>query len=240
MKRTCLTALLLTAILMPPAARAEEEEKRKLTLDSSVYLLAAGMSGDVTIKGITTDLDVGFGDMMESLELGTMGTVRVGYGRWALTTDVIFMALGASKGGFSGDIDQWIVEPSLSYQVCRYFEPLVGVRYNSIRGEIRGPAGRNATGRQDWFEPFVGALLMLPLGEKFSLNLRGDAGGFGVGTELSWQAFPYVNWDISRRCSLQAGYRWVSTDYDTGRGANRFAYDVLSQGPQVGLTFKFN
>ena len=171
MKRTCLTALLLTAILLPPAARAEEE-KQKLTLDSSVYLLAASMSGDVTIKGITTDLDVGFGDMMESLELGAMGTVRVGYGRWALTTDVIFMALGGSKGGFSGDMDQWIVEPSVSYRVCRYFEPLVGVRYNSIRGEIRGPAGRNLTDRQDWFEPFVGAVLTLPLGDKFSLNVQ--------------------------------------------------------------------
>jgi hypothetical protein len=237
MKHQLLIALALAATLFPSVSLAEEE--KKWTVETSIYMLAAGMSGDVTIKGVTTDLDVGFSDVMENLEFGAMGLVRVGYGRWALTTDVIFMALGASKGGFTGDIDQWIVEPALSYRVCRYFEPLVGVRYNSIRGEIRGPLGRTPTGTQDWVEPFIGATVSYPLCEKVSLNCRGDVGGFGAGAELTWQAFPHIHWELSERCSVQAGYRWVSTDYETGSGVNRFAYDVLSQGPQIGLTMKF-
>jgi hypothetical protein len=56
---------------------------------------------------------------------------------------------------------------------------------------------------------------------------------------LTWQAFPYVNWQLSQRCSLQAGYRWVYVDYETGSGANEFKYDVLTEGPQIGVTFRF-
>jgi hypothetical protein len=35
------------------------------------------------------------------------------------------------------------------------------------------------------------------------------------------------------------GYRFLSTDYETGSGLNRFKYDILSQGPQLGLTLHF-
>jgi hypothetical protein len=38
--------------------------------------------------------------------------------------------------------------------------------------------------------------------------------------------------------SLQLGYRWLY-DYETGSGASRFKYDMLSQGMQLGVTFHF-
>lgn len=41
------------------------------------------MSGDVTVKGVSADLDVGFDTIMDNLEFGAMGKVRVGYERWA-------------------------------------------------------------------------------------------------------------------------------------------------------------
>jgi hypothetical protein len=38
---------------------------------------------------------------------------------------------------------------------------------------------------------------------------------------------------------LRWGYRRVYTDYETGSGPSQFKYDVLSQGPQLGVTFHF-
>jgi hypothetical protein len=38
---------------------------------------------------------------------------------------------------------------------------------------------------------------------------------------------------------LQAGYRFLSTDYETGSGVNRFRYDVRVHGPQLGFTLHF-
>jgi hypothetical protein len=69
--------------------------------------------------------------------------------------------------------------------------------------------------------------------------VRGDGGGFGVGSDLTWQAFPYFGWQFAKWGSLQAGYRWLYMDYETGSGTRQFKYDMLNQGPQLGFTLHF-
>lgn len=229
----------LALMLGLTSAVTANAQTSKWTFDATLYGLAAGMSGDVGIGPASADVDAGFDDIMDNLEFGAMGKMRIGYDRWSLSTDVIYMGLGGSKGEVSVDMDQWVVEPTLGYTVCKGFEALAGVRYNNLSGEIRGPLGRNPTGTQDWWDPIVGANFSLPFAKKFSLDLRGDVGGFGVGSDLTWQAFPFVSWHLSKSFSMHAGYRWVYTDYETGSGASRFSYDMLTQGPQLGFTFHF-
>jgi hypothetical protein len=201
------------------------------------------MSGNVGIGPVKADVDFGFDKVWDNLEFAAMGTVRVGYDRWALTTDVIYMGLGTSKNDVIVDMDQWMVEPTISYQVSKYVEPLVGVRYNNLNAEIRRPGilptPRVRSGTQDWWDPIVGANLRLPLGKNLSLNLRGDIGGFGVGSDLTWQVFPFLGWRFAKWGSLQAGYRWFYMDYESGSGSSRFEYDMLIQGPQIGFTLHF-
>jgi hypothetical protein len=48
-----------------------------------------------------------------------------------------------------------------------------------------------------------------------------------------------LDWRFAKWGSLQAGYRWLSMNYETGSGVNRFKYDMLIQGPQIGVTFHF-
>ena len=241
MKHTALLSLFAAALLAPPAAGASETNK--WTFDLSLYGLAVGMSGDIGVGPVNADVDVGFDKIWDNLEFGAMGTLRLGYDRWALTTDVLYMGLQGSKNGVTAEFDQWMVEPTISYRVCKYFEPLAGVRYNYLSGELRGPGilptPRIPTGTQDWWDPIVGANLNLPLGKNFSFNVRGDIGGFGAGSDFTWQAFPYFGWQFAQWGSLQAGYRWVYMDYETGSGASRFKYDMLIQGPQLGFTIHF-
>lgn len=220
MKLKILFTLTFVSALLPLAAHAENHNPWKF--DVSLYGLAAGMSGDVGIGPINADVDFGFDKVWDNLEFAMMGTVRVGYDRWALTTDVVFMGLGASRNNVTVDMDQWMVEPTLSYRVSKYFEPLVGVRYNNLGGEIRGPLSRDPIGTQDWWDPIIGTKLTLPLGKGFSFNVRGDIGGFGVGSDFTWQAFPYFDWRFAKWGSLQAGYRWLYMDYETGSGTSQF------------------
>ncbi len=234
--------LLLSAALLAALA-TQANETNKWTFDVSLYGLAVGMSGDIGIGSVNADINAGFDKIWDNLEFGAMGTVRVGYGPWALTTDIIYMGLEGSKNGVTAEFDQWMVEPTLSYRVSEYLEPLAGVRYNNLSGEIRGPGvlptPRIPTGTQEWWDPIVGANATLPLGKGFSLNVRGDVGGFGVGSDLTWQVFPYFGWRFAKWGSLQLGYRWLYMDYETGSGASRFKYDMLNQGPQIGLTAHF-
>jgi hypothetical protein len=213
------------------------------TFDASLYGVAAGMSGDVTIKGITADVDVGFDKVLENLKFGAMGTVRVGYDRWSVSADVIYMDLGASKGTVSADVQQWLVQPMLGYKICRYFEVTAGTRYNNLSAKIEGtgPLGnfRASSGTVEWWDPVFGGRASLPLFKTLSFEVMGDVGGFDVGSKLTWQAQPLLNWRFTNWGSVQAGYRWLSTDYSQGSGANQFRYNILTQGPQLGFALSF-
>jgi hypothetical protein len=202
--------------------------------------MAAGMSGDVTIRGITANADADFSTILKNLKLGAMGKVRVSNDTWSLATDVIYMELGSSSHGVDIDLKQWVVEPTVGYRINPNVELLIGGRYNSIGGELRGPGVLPLpvirTGTQEWIDPIIGANLRFPVNGKWSLNLRADIGGL---SGFTWQAYPAASWQFSPTGSLQMGYRWVSNDHDTGSGANHFAYHVLSEGPQVGATFRF-
>jgi hypothetical protein len=237
MKNKLLFTLTLATALLPSALRAEETNK--WTFDASLYGLAAGMSGNVAVKGVPADVDVGFNKIWDNLKFGAMGGARLGYDRWALSTEVIYMDLEAPKGPFTAKAEQWMVQPALEYQVCRYFDAYAGTRYNSIHLALNGPLGVNPSGTQDWWDPIIGARVSLPVWKKLSFNVSGDIGGFGVGSDLTWQAYPCFNWQFTRVMSLQVGYRFLYTDYETGSGLNRFKYDMLTSGPQIGFTFHF-
>ena len=238
--------LALTGVVGPVAvaqadeAAVVEAEDAGWTVDVSVFVLGANMDGTIGVAGHDADIDVSFGDITEDLEMGAMGLVRVAHDRWAFTTELIYMGLGASAGPFGTDVDQWNIEPSASFRVSDRFETIVGVRYTNISAEIRGPFGREVSGTVDWWDPIIGGRLMLPIGDgTWTFYLRGDVGGFGVGSDIAWQLFPYFGWQFGERGSMQVGYRALSMDYDEGSGASEFKYDVVTQGPQLGVTFRF-
>lgn len=240
MKRKLLLTLTLATALLTPAVRAEETNHWHL--DTSLNLFLAGLGGDVTVKGQPAKVDASFGDILENLEAGAAGRFTLGYDRWFLSTEFSYMRLSASVPAAKAELKQWLVEPSLGYKVCEYFAGFAGVRYNNISGDVtfNGPLGKVATGTQDWWDPIIGANVSLPLvGNKLTFACHFDIGGFGVGSDLTWQAYPYLSWRFAKWGSAQLGYRWLGTDYQTGSGTSEFKYDVIVQGPQIGLTVHF-
>jgi hypothetical protein len=239
--KTILHAL-LTLPLVGSASAALAAETNHWHFDTSLNLFVAGMSGDLAAKGLPAHVDASFGNIFDHFEGGAAGRVTVRYDRWFLSTEFSYMKLGAS--GDNGDIElkQWLVEPTLGYQFCEYLAGFAGARFNSIDAEINfdGPRGQVRGGTQDWWDPIIGTQLSVPLiPNKLTFDGRFDIGGFGVGSDLTWQAYPYLNWRFAGWGSAQLGYRWLGTDYETGSGANRFRYDVILSGPQIGFTFHF-
>ena len=90
---------------------------------------------------------------------------------------------------------------------------------------------------ETWFEPFVGARMGIDLSEHWSLNIRGDIGGFGVsGADFAWQAAALIGyrWDLEGwNISLFGGYRALSQDYSN----DDFGWDAITHGPLLGVHF---
>jgi hypothetical protein len=92
---------------------------------------------------------------------------------------------------------------------------------------------------KDWIDPIIGARFRADLSKKFSLAVRGDIGGFSVGSDFTWNASAILGYHFSQTVSAWLGYRALGVDYESGSGFSKFKYDVIMQGPIVGLGFHF-
>ncbi|GAB3514639.1 hypothetical protein [Pseudoxanthomonas daejeonensis] len=139
------------------------------------------------------------------------------------------------------DVSQKAVQPMVFYQLNDSLEVLGGVRYNRIRLGLRSTL-QIADGLQrgeDWIDPIVGLRYTLPLGGGNSFDVLANAGGFGIASDLAVQVRPMFHFGIGRSATLDAGYQFFYMAYEQGSGTDRFAYDVWTTGPVIGLTFRF-
>ena len=73
------------------------------------------------------------------------------------------------------------------------------------------------------------------LSKAWYLTGKADIGGFGIGSELTWQGSCALGCQVTRNIFVEAGYRYLYTDYNQGG----FLYDVTQSGAQItaGITF---
>ena len=119
---------------------------------------------------------------------------------------------------------------------------LAGLRYNDLSVDLRttGPlTDRRASGGESWVDPVIGGIFEHKFSEAWSTSLRGDIGGFGIGSDLAWQAIASLRWQASPRIGVVGAYRYIYMDYDDGTGNQRFLYDMSISGHALGVVFTF-
>ena len=108
---------------------------------------------------------------------------------------------------------------------------------------VSGDRALARSGGVEWVDPFVGARIRFQPARGEEIVVRGDVGGFGAGSKFTWQALATYNWQICTQGPMlidgYAGWRALSVDYAQGTGVERFEFDVLQQGPVMGITGRF-
>ena len=235
------------------------------------YVWMPSMDADVTVNGLSGSVDVSFGDILDDyLDFALMGRVEVWKGKWGFTFDGVYFDLGMdeefkgtrSATSFDLDIDfkLGMADFGLAYRLLEQvsvrnpqskiiFEPYGGLRYAYLKQKADlnidiiglGPPGITLGKSEDWVEPFIGARIICDLTDKVSLNVRGDAGGFGIGSasRLTWNFIAGIDYKLSKNVSLDAGYRILDIDYSRGSGSDKFAADAKIEGPVLGMTILF-
>jgi hypothetical protein len=216
---------------------------------AELYFMGASMSGTTAVGPVEAQFDPSFSEILDNLQFGAMLNYRGEAERYAVSADVVFMALGASRDGERGspaakaDADMWMGQLHGSWRTSQIFEVLAGFRYTSIASTVvLTPITGNAqTGKatKGWLDPIVGARVKAPVGEGFSLEGYGDIGGFGVGCDLTWMLQGRVNWQASRAVALGLGYRAIYQDYSSGSGSDYFGWKVTMQGPVAAVNVSF-
>jgi len=238
------TALIGAALLAAAPLHAEG-----WTHEFAPYLWGAGMDGTAGVRDVTADVNQSFGDIVENLEFGFMGMYRGTRDRYSITVDTVYMGLGAVERGPGGllkadiDLDQLALEVDGGYEVFDRFVVFGGLRYNDIDAKVKTTGVldvvRQAKGSESWVDPLVGAHYTIPFNDQWSANLRGDIGGFGIGSDFAWQGVATLRWQATPGLGVVAAYRYIAMDYDSGSGNDYFKYDMAMSGPALGVVFTF-
>jgi hypothetical protein len=251
-----ITGLLLTIICLPVYAAETNSDSDSWQITLVAYLHLAGMNGDVTIEGITTEVNESFSDLIENADFGGSFHFEARKGKWGIFVDPMYMKMSADEeaGALMVEIkvEQWLVELGGIYEISNWsfgnavdrkasIDLLAGGRYFSLDVDMGSNLLPDTNGSGNWIDPFVGVLFKADLSKKVSLVLRGDIGGFGIGSasDFVWNAYTALGYDFSKKTTLWFGYRVLDIDYEDGRDTDLFAWDMATSGFVVGLAYRF-
>lgn len=96
-------------------------------------------------------------------------------------------------------------------------------------------AGVSTAPTAEFVDPIIAVRGSAPLSDRWSVLGYADVGGFGVGSELTWQAAVTANYQATENLFLSFGYRHLHVDYRDGGTV----FDGAMSGPLIGATWQF-
>jgi hypothetical protein len=218
------------------------------------YVLFPNMIGKTALGNLPEmNVDVKSSQIFENLQFGAMVYLEASNEKWNLNSDLLYMNIGqgvknntlVSNGDVSAKQLGW--ELAGLYKVRPWFEVGMGTLLNSIKLELdinRNNIGVGTTNikkktTKTWIDPMLIAVFKNTPGEKFVYTVRGEIGGFRVGSQFAWQMQAYAGYRFSKLFQIQGGYRIISLDYNTGNGADYFLYNINTSGPVIKFGFHF-
>lgn len=214
------------------------------------YGWVSAIDGDVGIGHLSSPVDVSMSDTLDSLDMTYMGLVEASYGKWSFGVDLIYGKLSQDIGGgghlfdsFRFEQKQWLITPMVSYRAVEtdryHMDVFAGARFTVIEVELTGRfarGGEETVSRDtDWVDPIIGVRGQADLSDKWFFRYYGDIGGFGVNSDLTWQAFAGIGYKVTDNVNVALGYRGLGVDYSDGP----LTLDTVTHGPVIGLEVHF-
>jgi hypothetical protein len=221
------------------------------TFSVTPYFWAAGLSGQTSQFGVPTvvDIDASFSDIFDNLDFAAMVIGEARNGRYSIFGDLIYTKLGAD-----GATPLGILATTVDVEAST-FAGLAGAGYSVIDG----PSGRLDVvgGVRVWSVDtdlsFSGVVLdgqtrsdgatwvdgLVGVRGNYSFTPKIFAVGWalvGAGeADLDWDVAAGIGYRFNDKYSATLGYRALGVDYSE----DGFLFDVVQQGPIMGLTVRF-
>lgn len=253
--------LALAAPAPAPAQTETAADTDKWQFEITPYLFAAGMNGKTGIGSVTANVDMSFDDILKNLDQGFMALFEARKGPWTYGLEGVYFKLkdeGAKSwqgplgstgtGTLDATMTEQLYQLTAGYRVmdehtkvdvlgaARYTQLDTALTLTATTGSPLLPDGSNSiSGTESWWDPVIGARVLVPIADKWTLVGYADYGGFGVGSDPTYQLLAGVNWQFSKSVNAKAGYRYLYQNYQNGS----FIWDMKSSGYYLGAGFRF-
>lgn len=217
----------------------------------SPYLWFAGTHGTVGALGRNASVHASAWDILQHFNFGLMGGAELRHDRFLLYGDMLWIRLSDSKAlpfpglaATSADVrvGQFLWTSKVGYRVIDRekfkADADIGSRYWHLGQRLNlNPSilGLNVTASQGWADIVLGGRVEVPVGPKLSLTVLGDVGGWNATAKLDYQFAGLVNFKVSPKWTIGAGYRYLFVDYRSGANL----YNMVTDGAVLGVTYRF-
>lgn len=233
-----------------------DEEQKDWNFVVAPYFWFGGLNGQIAIADIQADVDAGFSDIFSNLKMGFMLYGEVRYHRFGLAVDWLTLNLNMegtrpiSGGVVQVDPDMTFLETSILFSILHNakwsIDAHAGVRTWWFNAKLEtekliGDENKVAENSVSWVDPLIGGKAVYLPHKKWPLNLRFDFGGFGAGSDFTWQVYGGAGFRFARSWTVLLNYRALGIDYSQGSEGNAdyVKFDAILQGPLLGIMATF-
>src|SRR5262249_1699157 len=167
------------------------------------YLWFPGVHGNVGALDRDISVHASAIDVLSHFRFGLMAFADARWKRLVLPLDVFWVRLQDDNAApfpnlaaTTADVKAgaFILTPKVGYRLADRekikLDVLTGFRYWHLSQDLKfspSSLNLNVSPSQNWVDPLVGVRIQTPVSKKFEVNLTGDVGGWGVGSELDYQ-----------------------------------------------------
>lgn len=239
------------ALAVPGAATAADG---KWDYSGTLYGWFPGVSTTVETPVGEVESEVGFDEILDTLDIAFLGALEARKGRISLVGDLQYFDVGVEaeppKGMLFSDaeVDSKMVllsayatyalvdREDLRFDIgggLRYVDATIDTHLNGI-GMVPDAAFSRDGG---WTDGLVAARVTRRFNDRWYGVAYGDVGGFGIGdsSELTWQVFVGSGYRFNQTWSAVGGYRHLSIE----RNFNKFDVTAGVSGPFLGFQASF-
>jgi hypothetical protein len=215
------------------------------------YLWFSGINGDMTLGSHTINFNVPFKDIFNNLKFGVAATEEIRKGRIVFLSDQLYVRVGAQKvravAGFPRELtinatnNTFYWDNEIGYRgvaTDRFnLDALVGMQYWYVDTGLNAnpPFTSSSTGLSQtvgFVNPVLAMRAQVKIYKSLGGFVKGDIGGYGVGSDLTGQAFAGIGFPL-KKIGLDFGYRRLYLD----QTHKQLSQQITLQGLFLGVTF---
>jgi outer membrane protein OmpA-like peptidoglycan-associated protein len=201
------------------------------------------------VLGHDAGIHVPFSDTFHTLKGIIPIAVELDKRRLVIPVDFFWVKLGDDRGIPFNELGQTSVNihltesiftPKIGYRLVNAehfkFDALAGIRYWYVGQNLTvDPVGIGRSRSASWVDGLGGVRAILPLSEKASITVSGDAGAGGA--NLDYQALGLLNYNFTRKWGASVGWRYLYVNY---RPTNDlFVFNTAMTGAVAGFSYNF-
>jgi hypothetical protein len=243
--------LLFISLLLPFVIISQTNESTKVEnkdnweFSVTPYVWFSGLSADISFLNQNIPLEASFSDVVKNLKMAGLLHAEAKKGKWIIITDIVYMKLD-KKGRIERlnldtnlELKQFIAELDLGYNVLNvddwlFLDVYGGLRYFETTSQLNVGAQTLLDKTINVNDPVLGVRFKT-VTEKWINGAQIDAGGFGIGSEISWKGNIYTGYRFSKTFSLLLGFQGYGVDYKK----DAFGLDLVVAGFATGFNFNF-